>query len=160
MAAEKLSYDDFIQTLNADNLAFVEELHGFLLNNGHKPTFESKKSGLLGSYKHTKTKKVVMNFLFRKRGLIVRIYGENISGYHDLLQTLPAEMVDEITGAGICKQLVSGGCSTRCSGYDFTIGGEHFQKCRYSCFEFLVTGESKPFIKAFVENETKARSAA
>ena len=158
MAQPKLSFDDFVQSLNARDLDFVKDLHDYMLNNGCKATFEEKKTGLLGSYKHTKTKKSVTNLLLKSHGLLVRIYGENISGYSEFLNTLPTEMVQLIEGAGVCKRLAHGGCSTKCSGYDFTIDSKHFQKCRYSCFEFLVTKESSPYIKTFVENETRART--
>ena len=160
MTQAKLSFDDFIKGLNADDLAFVHDLHGYMLNNGCKSTFEEKKTGLLGSYKHTKSKKSDLNLLLKKHGLLVRIYGENIGEYSDFLNTLPREMVQSIEGAGICKRLVSNGCSPKCLGYDFTIGSAHFQKCRYNCFEFPVNKESSPYIRTFVENETKARAAA
>ncbi|MCL2699588.1 MAG: hypothetical protein FWE68_04695, partial [Defluviitaleaceae bacterium] len=76
------------------------------------------------------------------------------------LNTLPDGMVQSIAGSGDCKRLVSGGCSPKCSGYDFMIGTKRFQKCRYNCFEFLLTGESGAYIKSFVEHELRARAAA
>jgi hypothetical protein len=97
--------------------------------------------------------------LFRKKGLLLRIYGENIGAYDDFLQALPQQMVDAIKSAPICKRLVHGACSPKCSGYDFVIRGERYQKCRYACFEFLVADESNPSIKTFVENELKERAA-
>jgi hypothetical protein len=39
------------------------------------------------------------------------------------------------------------------------IGDAHFQKCRYSCFEFHITDGNNPFIKAFAEQELKERMA-
>jgi len=160
MMQAKLSFGDFTQGLNAGDLTFVQDIHGYMLNNGCKATFEEKKTGLLGSYKHTKSKKSILNLLIKKHGLLVRIYGENISEYRDFLNTLTEEMVQSIDSASICSRLVNNGCSTKCSGYDFTIGNKHFQKCRYNCFEFLVNKESAPYIRAFIENETNARTAA
>ena len=158
MAQPKISFEQFMESVNEDNKSFVEELHSCLLETGCKVTFEEKKSGYLASYKHGKPLRAVMNFVFRKHGMLTRIYGEHIASYHDFLNSLPKEMVESIQGAGICKRLVHGTCSPKCAGYDFTIGDEHFQKCRYSCFEFLMTGESKPFIREFVERELDARS--
>jgi len=146
MSQSKLTFDDFITNLNTTNLAFVLGLNEFMINHGCKATFEEKKTSILASYKHTKTKKSVINLLIKKQGLLVRIYGENISTYHDFLQTIPAEMVQAIDASGICKRLVSNGCSPKCIGYDFTIEGTHYQKCRYNCFEFLVTEESASYI--------------
>ena len=159
MAQEKLSFDQFVLTMDASCFAFVQDLHNYMLENGCKATFEEKKTGLLGSYKHTKTKKSVINVLLKKRGLLVRIYGENVGAYPDFFNTMPDEMVQSIDGAGDCKRLVNNTCSTKCSGYDVTIGENRYQKCRYNAFEFLVTKESGPFIKSFVEHEIKERTA-
>jgi len=159
MAQNKISYEQFLEATDAGYHAFVDNLHNHLLDNGCKATFEEKKTGLLGSYKHTKTKKSVINLLLKKRGLIVRIYGENIGKYPDFLDTLTEEMVTSIESAGVCKRLVQNTCSPKCAGYDFTIGSKRYQKCRYSCFEFLVTDESSPCIMSFVENEIRERSA-
>ena len=158
MAAEKLSFEQFLEA-GADYHDYIQDLHDYLLGNGCKATFEGKKTGLLGSYKHTKTKKSVINLLLKKRGLLVRIYGENTGNYPDFLNTLPGEMVQSIGGSPECKRLVHGTCSPKCTGYDVTIAGDRFQKCRYGCFEFLVTSESWPYIKSFVENELSARAA-
>jgi len=157
MASEKITFEQFFEAVDTDNKSFVQDLHNYLLNNGCKVAFEEKKSGFLASYKHGKPPKAVLNFVFRKQGMLARIYGERISGYPDFLNTLPQEMVAHIEKSSDCKRLVSNGCSPKCIGYDFTIGDAHFQKCRYNCFEFLITAESKPFIKAFVEREIAER---
>ena len=159
MAQEKLSFEQFLEAADANNHVFVQDLHNYMLDNGCKATFEEKKTGLLASYKHGKSKKTVINVLIKKRGVLVRIYGENANKYLDFLNTLPDEMVQYIESAGICNRLVHNTCSPKCSGYDVTIRGERFQKCRYNAFEFLATNESIPFIKTFVENELKERSA-
>ncbi|MCL2578041.1 MAG: hypothetical protein FWE27_08330 [Defluviitaleaceae bacterium] len=157
MAQEKITFEQFFEAVEASNQPFVQDLHNYLLENGCKVTFEEKKSGFLASYKHGKPPKAVLNFVFRKHGMLTRIYGERISGYPDFLNTLPKEMVQSIESAGICKRLVHSTCSPKCIGYDFKIGNEHFQKCRYNCFEFLITDENNPHIKSFVEHEIKER---
>ena len=158
MATAKITFEQFFETVGADNKLFVEDLHYYMLDKGCKVAFEEKKSGYLASYKVGKPPKALLNFVFRKDGMIARIYGERISGYPDFLNTLPAEMVEHIAKAGICKRLVHNTCSPKCTGYDFMIAGEHYQKCRYNCFEFLMTNESRPYIKSFVEQELKERS--
>ena len=160
MAQEKLNFEGFLEAAaDPKDRAFAQDLHGYLLENGCKAAFEEKKTGLLGSYKHTKTKRAIINLLLKKKGLLVRIYGENANKYLDFLHTLPAEMVESIDSASICKRLVHNTCSPKCSGYDVTIGGTRFQKCRYSCFEFLRTEESASYIRSFVENELGERTA-
>jgi len=157
MAQEKISFEQFIEAVDTDNKPFVQDLHNYLLNNGCKATFEEKKSGFLASYKFGKPPRAVMNFVFRKKGMLTRIYGERIGGYPDFLNTLPKDMVAAIESSGVCKRLVYGACSPKCVGYDFIIGNERFQKCRYSCFEFLVTGENSSYIRSFVEHELMER---
>ena len=155
--AEKITFDEFFHSVDAENQLFVQNLHTYLLDSGCKVTFENKKSGYLASYKYGKPPKSVLNFVFRKQGMITRIYGEHIATYPDFLNTLPKEMVAHIENAGICKRIVQNTCSPKCIGYDFTIGDAHFQKCRYNCFEFLMTDTSRPFIQAFIEHELKER---
>ena len=159
MAKEKISYEQFFETVGTDNKPFVEDLHSYLLGKGCKVAFEEKKSGYLASYKVGKPPKALLNFVFRKNGMIARIYGENTGGYPDFLNTLPAEMVEHIANAGTCKRLVHNTCSPKCTGYDFMIADEHYQKCRYNCFEFLMTDVSKPYIKTFAEHELRERAA-
>ena len=158
MAQEKMTYEQFLQAVETEQQTFVQDLHDYMLSNGCKAAFEEKKTGLFGSYKHTKTKKSVINLLLKKRGLLIRIYGEHSNKYLDFLNTLPDEMVQSINNAGDCKRLVHNTCSPKCSGYDVMIYDNHYQKCRYSGFEFLVTKESEPYIKLFVEHEIKERT--
>ena len=158
MAQEKLSYEQFKEAVDPGNQAYLQDLHNYLLDNGCKATFEEKKTGLLGSYKHTKTKKSVVNLLQKKQGLLVRIYGENTGQYADFLNTLPEEMVQAINKAGECKRITQNTCSTKCIGYDVTIRGERYQKCKYNAFEFLVTDGSSAAVRSFVENEINGRT--
>jgi len=159
MAQEKITFEQFTEAVDEENKLFVQGLHNYLLDNGCKVTFEEKKSGYLASYKYGKPPRAILNFVFRKKGMLTRIYGERINSYPDFLNTLPQPMVESIESAGICKRLVHDTCSPKCTGYDFMIGNEHFQKCRYSCFEFLMTDESRPFIKAFLKHELKERQS-
>lgn len=74
------------------------------------------------------------------------------------MNRLPKNMVDCIRKATDCKRLTgTAECSPTCPmGYDGTIAGEHFQKCRTNCFLFDVTDENIPYIKEFVEHELAA----
>ena len=155
MSQTKLTIKDFIKGVDNSYQSFVKEIDDYLIENNCKATFEEKKSGLLASYKYNN--KALINFLFRKRGLLVRIYGENVNQNEELLTNLPDTMVEEIRSSSICKRIVHNTCSPKCMGYDFKIKGEHFQKCRYNCFEFLVTGESSSYIKELIKSELNQR---
>ncbi|MCL2842258.1 MAG: hypothetical protein FWE28_02160 [Oscillospiraceae bacterium] len=156
---QKINFDQFLATVTPNNQEFVQILHNYLTDNACKASFEEKKSGTLASYKVGKPPKALVNLLLKPHGLLVRIYGENAGQYHDFLQTLPAEMVQSISDAPVCKRLVHNTCSPKCSGYDVTIRDERFQRCRYGGFEFLVTDENVPCIKPFIEHEMAARAA-
>ena len=157
MAQEKITFEQFVETVEPAQKAFVEEFHAYLLERGCKVAFQEKKSGFLASYKYGKPPRALLNFLFRKQGMLVRIYGENIAAYPDLLGALPPEMVEAIAQSGDCGRLVKNTCSPKCIGYDFMVGGAHFQKCRYNCFEFLVCEAHNGYIRAFAERELDAR---
>jgi len=155
---EKITFAQFHDTVEVAHQAYVQDLYTYLIDSGCKIAFDEKKNGYLASIKVGKPPRALANFLFRKSELLVRIYGENIDAYTDFLQTLPAEMVESIVNSGICGRLVNNTCSPKCTGYDFMIDGKHMQKCRYNCFEFLVTDTAKPFIRAFIEHELGQRS--
>ena len=158
MAKEKISFEQFFETVEEGNKLFIHDLQNYLLESGCKVAFEEKKSGYLASYKFGKPPKALLNFVFRKTGMLARIYGEQSGSYQDFLISLPTEMIKSIEKAGDCRRLTENACNPKCVGYDFKIGDKHFQKCRYSCFEFLITDESMPFIKAFIERELSERT--
>lgn len=156
---EEILIEDSTNEVDPSYESFINSLHKYLLENGCKMKIELKSSGYLVSYSHTPSKKVIVNFVFRKKGLIIRIYGDNVNKYLEFMDTLPAGMVKSIAKAPICKRLVNpNDCNPKCSmGYDFTINSDHFQKCKYNCFMFNVNDENNPYIKSFVENEVKER---
>jgi len=159
MAQGKISFEQFLVAVDATNQGFVQGLHQLLMDNACKASFEEKKSGALASYKVGKPPRALVNLLFRKAGIFVRIYGENAGQYHEFLQTLPEGMVHSVAEAGVCKRLVYNTCSPNCSGYDVTIRGERYQTCRYGGFEFLITEENSPYIQSFIAHEINARTA-
>jgi len=160
MPIEKITFEELQLAAAPNEQAYAQELHSYLLESGCKAAFEKKKTSLLGSYKFGKPPKSVLNVLLKKDGLYVRIYGEHIHLYTDFLQNMTTEMVTTLDKRGDCARLTHGGCSTKCKGYDFTIRESRYQKCRYNCFEFLVTEESGSYIMDFVKQELGERQKA
>jgi hypothetical protein len=160
MPGTKLTIEQFINATDGWSQPFIKEIHSHMVDGGCKETIEEKKTSIMTSYKHKKTKKSVINLFWKKEALYVRIYGENINQYLEFFNVLPEEMVSTIGGAGDCKRLVSGGCSPKCAGYDLTIGESRFQKCRYGAFEFPISGTNENFVKKFVELELQQRNSA
>lgn len=152
-------FEDFLAEVKQDYEDFVTKIHEALVQDGYKVKIVSKVSGFLVSYSHSKTKRVILNFLFRRKGLLIRLYADNFNKYTDFLDRLPEKMEKEIEKAPVCKRLTNPeDCSPKCiMGYDFFIKDKHYQKCRYSCFQFEINPESIPVLSDFVENERKER---
>ena len=156
MEKKKLGYDDFIATVNSEDLDFVNELNELFVKYGCKLQVKEAKSGLVASY--LLGKRSVANYVFRKKGLFIRIYPGGLDAYLPFLETLPEGMAKAVADAPVCKRLVDPyACNSKCPmGYQFTLKGERHQKCRYSAFFFLLCPENNPTVKAFLEKELEA----
>lgn len=154
--SEKYTFQDFLATVGGENQKFVSDMHDELTAMGCKVDVKPAKSGYVVSY--SLDKKIIANYVFRKKGLIARIYAGHIAQYMEILDTLPDSMVHSIQKAPICKRLIdSSACNQKCSmGYDFILKGERLQRCRNNAFMFLLDDESRPYIRAFLTNEAKA----
>lgn len=153
---KKIEFQDFIATVPAENQDFVKEMHDKLLEHGCKIEIKTAKSGYMVSYMYKK--KTVANYVFRRKGMLVRIYGVHVNDYENILETLPDEMVRSIQTAPICKRLADpDACNPKCSkGYDFWLKGEHYQKCRNSAFLFMVCPQNTPSIQTLLLHEAEA----
>ena len=82
-----ITYDDFLKTVEADNLAFVNEVHKLFMDNGCKLEIKEAKQGYVVTYVYMKDKKriALMNYVFRKSGMLVRIYARHVHMYQTLL---------------------------------------------------------------------------
>jgi len=162
VAKEKYTFEQFIETVDDEFKGFAEKINTSLLTQGYTSKIESKANGYFVSYSHQKSKRSLLNFLFRKGKLICRIYPENVERHHDIVHSLPDKMVEEINKAAKCKRFLNPeDCSDKClGGYDFVIKDTNYKRCRYSCFQFLVTGESMVFIADMIGKEVECRRVA
>lgn len=154
--SEKYTFQDFLDMVDEETQKFVSDLHEELTGHGCKAEVKSAKSGYVVTY--SLNKKAIANYVFRKKGLVARIYASRIIQYMDILDTLPDEMVQDIRKAPVCKRLIDpAACNQKCSmGYDFILKGERQQKCRNNAFMFLLSKENKPFVKSLLLHEVKA----
>ena len=161
MAKSTFQYSDFFLEVPDKNKDFVTEIHELLTNSEYKLKIEPKAIGYMATYSHPKTKHSLLNFVFRKTGLHIRLYGNNYSKYQDILDILPQSMIAQMQKAGDCPRLLGESkCMPKCAmGYDFKIGGTHFQKCRIGCFFLLVDDESTPLLLEMVKREKQERDA-
>lgn len=153
--SEIYTFDDFLATVEDKDQEFVRGVHKELTALGCRADVKAAKSGYVVSY--LANKKTAANYVFRKKGLIMRIYANHIAEYMDILDTFPDTMTETIRKAPVCKRLLNpADCNQRCQmGYDFIMKGERFQKCRNGAFLFLLTEESKPFVEALVLREVQ-----
>ena len=153
----KISFEQFLEEVDANFKEYVQDLHDYLIDNGCRASFELKELKFLGLYRHPKSRREAITIFLTENGMRIRIFGENSNQYLDFLDTLPDEMVETINKAANCMSLIDGTCGPNCSGYDVKIRNAHFQKCRYSGFEFEVTEQNRSIIKAFIEKELEKR---
>lgn len=158
---EELRFEGFLSDIDPKYTDIVGHLHDFLIGKGCGIKIQLAKSGHVVSFSDAKTKRVVANFVSRKNGPIARIYGDNSNKYIDFLEALPEEMIKAIGKSPSCKRLIDPEkCNSRCPmGYDLTIKGTRYQKCRYGCFMFDINAVSAPYIKDFFDKEIAERTA-
>jgi len=160
MPENGLNFEDFILSVEPRYQGFARQTHEYMLQNDCKLKITSAKSGYVVSYQHGKKKRVIMNFVFRKSGLVARIYGDFAGNYPEHLEALPDKMIKSIEKAPGCKRFENPPrCSEKCGGYVFSIKKTQHMKCRYNCFMFEVDDESIPYIQTFLEKELEMRSA-
>ncbi len=157
MAKSAIQFSDFLSAVEPKYHAFVESLNDALTEAGCAISIKESKSGFLVSY--TLNKKTIMNWVFRKAGILARIYGDNAGKYEDVLAALPEDMRRKMTESRDCKRLLDpNACSPTCvKGFVYTLDGIACKKCRNDGMLFLLTDETAPHISAIIRAEVAAR---
>lgn len=160
MAKEKISFKAFLSTVVPEHQAVVDALHNKLTKLGCELIIKEAKSGYAVSYQLEK--KTVMNWVFRKSGILARIYGDNAGKYEDIIAALPADMQEKMTASRDCKRLIDPtACSDTCvKGFVYALHGQTYKKCRNDGMFFLLTEETAESIAALVCAEVAARKSA
>lgn len=104
MVKEKVSFKEFQSAVAPEHQAFVDKLNNKLIELGCNLVIKEAKSGYTASYQLEK--KTVMNWVFRKSGILARIYGDNAGKYEDVIASLPADMQKKMTASRDCKRLI------------------------------------------------------
>jgi hypothetical protein len=153
-------FEDFLADVEQSQKAVIMNIHESLTGSGYRSKVEKKASGFFVGYTHPATKRSMLNLLFRKKGLHVRIYAENHKQYAHFIHNLPEDIETQVAKATDCKRfLTPPECSDSCSaGYDILIGGNRYQKCRYACFHLKANTESLPVITELIEFEKTERN--
>lgn len=148
------TFEEFLETVEENNRAFVSEIDGFLAENACERSVKTAKSGFFVSYVRKDVKKTLLNFVMRKSGTQARIYAAHSGEYGAFLDTLPKKVKSKTKKAPDCRKLTGTGDDPKCSGgYEFTLDGEKYQKCRNNAFLIPLSEENNPFIRTFLEKE-------
>lgn len=160
MAKEQIPFEHFLVSAGPQHAEFINSLHEALLAGGCKVEITEAKSGYVVSYLHRGSKRVLVNYVFRKKGPMLRIYGDNIFQYMGILQAWPSSMQQTMERATPCARLLAANaCNPHCPmGYDYILNGQRMQKCHYKAFQFFLDDESKPCLRNMVDCELKIRN--
>lgn len=144
----------FLNDIPAENQGFVLELDKYLTSKGSKRTIKTAKSGFVTSYASPVTGKALLNYVFRKTGVKMRIYAQSIGEHSDILSDLPENMREDIKKSGECKKLNGLKCSPTCTGgYTFVMDDVEYKKCKNMAFFHYLTEENYDAIKKLIRSE-------
>lgn len=160
MTKENGSFQAFLSAVAPEHQTFVERLHNKLIEQGCSLVIKEAKSGYTASYQLKK--KTVMNWVFRKSGLLARIYGDHAGKYEDVIASLPDDMQKKMTASRDCKRLIDpNACSDTCvRGFVYALNGETYKKCRNDGMFFPLTNETAKHIAELVCAEVAVRMSA
>lgn len=160
MAKEKIPFEAFVASVGAEHEEFVNSLHEFMIGNNCTCEIKEAASGYVVSYVYKPEKRTVANYVFRKKGPLLRVYADNVIKYMHILESWPASMKATVNKAGPCKRMLNpDDCNSRCvMGFDFIMDGVRQQKCRYGGFMFFLSDETKPHLREMMEQEMLART--
>ena len=159
MAKEKASFEEFVLKVAPEHQTFIRKLNDKLIEQGCDLVIKEAKSGYTASYQLEK--KTVMNWVFRKAGVLARIYGDHVGRYEDIITSLPAGMQKKMTASRDCKKFIDPNeCSDTCvKGFVYTLNGDTHKKCRYDGMFFLLTDETAEHIAGLVCAEVGERTS-
>ena len=161
MGKDKIPFSDFVTAAGEKHSTFIRWVDEYMLAHDCTCEIKESKSGYLVSYLYTPTKRTIINYVFRKKGLVLRVYADGVANYMATLDQWPDSMKTAVKKAGPCKRMLDpGACNSRCvMGFDFIMDGQREQKCRYGGFMFLLDEETKPVLKDMLQNEMQTRGS-
>ena len=99
---KNIDFAELMTVVSQENHEFIVNLHQELLHQGCRIHIKEARSGYVAAYVlHNKT---IANYIFRKKGMLIRIYGAHVNEYEAVLDTLPLEMQEAISHAPVCKR--------------------------------------------------------
>ena len=144
----------FLQDIPAEYQCFVQVLDEYLIAKGSKRTIKAARSGFVTSYSSPASGRALLNYVFRKDGVKMRIYAEHIGEHPTVLNCLPDNMKSNIKKAGNCKKLTGLTCTPTCTGgYAFVMDGAEYRKCKNTAFFHSLTADNMEHILKLIKAE-------
>ena len=98
--------------------------------------------------------RTLLNYVFRKTGLKIRVYAQHVGKYSLILSDFPLNMKRDIIKAGDCKKLNGLNCTPTCSGgYFFEMDGVLYKKCKNMAFFHSMDTNNFTHIRKLIESE-------
>ena len=163
MTKTKRTIEDFIETVEESYKDFVRELNDILLAEEYKLRIQmTKNNGLSISYTKPKMKWRLLGLSVRDNQLVIHINAEHHKKYSELLNNMPEVVKEHLDNSHTCQKLIDiNKCWKSCEpGYDFKVGNNHYQACRYDGFKTKVNKENIPFFLELIECEIRERMVA
>ena len=151
-----MEFTEYQDLLPSEILETVQKIHAELSAMGFTEEIKEAKSGPVLSY--MKDKKVLLNYVYRKGGIKVRLYATGIAAYEDCLAVLPDSMKAELKKATDCKKLNGLTCTPACpGGYTYTLDGDLLKKCRSMAFLMTLNQKTAEYIQTLILREAGER---
>ena len=151
-----MKFIEYQKMLPAEILETVQNIHDELSAMGFTEEIKEAKSGPVLSY--MKDRKVLLNYVYRKSGIKVRLYAAEIAAHEDCLAGLPDSMKKELKKATDCKKLNGLTCTPTCpGGYTYTLDGELLKKCRSTAFLMTLNQKTAEYIQTLILREAGER---
>jgi len=159
MPKASIPFSAFVEAAGVEHTDFINSFHEYMTEQDCKAEIKEAANGYVVSYVHKPSKRTVANYVFRKEGLIMRMYADNVASYMEILEKWPDSMKEKVQKAGTCKRTLNPEeCNARCIGsFDFILDGERRQPCRYNGLMFVLNDETKPYVRGMMEREIEAR---
>jgi len=158
MTKNSIPFESFLASVD-EHQSFYMTMDDMLRESGYTRKIELKKSGYIVSYIANSDKKTLVNYVKRKKGILIRIYGDHADEYPEVFDTLTTSMKKTISKSGDCKRLIDPeACNSNCKmGVPILMDGKIYSKCRFSALFFLVSEDNYEGIEAIVKKELKCR---
>lgn len=161
MENQALTFESFLFDVPLGNRPFVTEMDAWLTERGCTRKLTMAKNGYVVSYNDGATKHALLNYVFRKKGMFARVYGDHVARDQAAIDAMSESVKASVKKSSNCKRLIDpAACSPHCKmGYQLTIDGEAHKKCRYHGFLLLLNEDSEETIAALIRHELAARLA-